>query len=118
MAEAKKEDWRRLHESAVIVDMHSDIPADVVKRRGQGEKAGVFGRIHAQGWREGGMDGAVVTVAGCILGASLWPITSTFAFSGICQKLGDWRLGSVCMFNISKTDATPCEGYWEELSAI
>lgn len=64
MMQTKLEDVQRLHESAVIIDMHSDIPADVVKRRGQGEKAGVFGRVHAQGWREGGMDGAVVTVGG------------------------------------------------------
>ena len=57
-------DWQDLHSSAVVIDMHSDIPADVVRLRGLGEGPGVFSRVHGKAWREGGMDGAVVTVGG------------------------------------------------------
>ena len=57
-------DWQDLHSGAVVIDMHSDIPADVVRLRGLGEAPGVFSRVHEKAWREGGMDGAVVTVGG------------------------------------------------------
>ena len=56
--------WQDLHSSAVVIDMHSDIPADVVRLRGLGQAPGVFERVHGTSWREGGMDGAVVTVGG------------------------------------------------------
>jgi membrane dipeptidase len=64
MITTKVQDWRRLHHDAVVIDMHSDIPADVVRRRTLGAPPGAFSRQHAQGWREGGMDAAVVTVGG------------------------------------------------------
>lgn len=57
-------DWKRPHAEAVVIDMHSDIPADVVRLRADGQPAGVFSRVHWQRWIEGGMDGAVVTVGG------------------------------------------------------
>jgi membrane dipeptidase len=57
-------DWQRLHADATVIDSHSDIPADVVRRRALGEDAGVFGRVHASVWRRGGLDAAVVTVGG------------------------------------------------------
>src|SRR5579871_1667711 len=51
-------------------------------------------------------------------GVSLCPITSTRAVSGICQKLGELRFGSVWIFRGSKTVAVPCDGYFDALSAI
>src|ERR1700676_3021634 len=59
-----------------------------------------------------------VTWAACARGESLCPMTSTRAVSGICQKLGETRLGSVCMFKGSKTVAAPCDGYCDALSAM
>lgn len=56
--------WQRLHAEAVVIDMHSDIPADVFRLRASGQPAGVFSRLHHQRWIEGGMDAAVVTVGG------------------------------------------------------
>jgi len=57
-------DWEGTHTEAIVIDSHSDIPADVVRRRGLGEAPGVFGRVHAAAWRRGGMNAAVVTVGG------------------------------------------------------
>src|SRR5260221_4610019 len=39
------------------------------------------------------------TWAACVLGVSVWLMTSTLAPSGICQKLGEARFASVCMFS-------------------
>src|SRR6267154_3170260 len=47
------------------------------------------------------------TWAACVLGVSVWLITSTLAPSGICQKLGEARFASVCMFSGSYADAAP-----------
>src|SRR5579864_7230077 len=39
--------------------------------------------------------------AAALRGVSLCAMTSTLPFSGICQKLGDARFGSVCMLSDS-----------------
>ena len=62
-------------------------------------------------------DGAEIGDA-WLRGISLWPITSTFAFSGTCQKLGEVRFGSVWTLSNSKTVAEPWDGYCDALSAI
>lgn len=56
-------DPARLHRDALVIDGHSDVPLDVVRRRGAGERD-VLGRRHLPGWRAGGVDAAVLTIAG------------------------------------------------------
>lgn len=63
MVETTATDWEKLHRSATVIDAHSDIPADVVRLRTEGE-ADVFGRVHLSKWRAGGVNGAVATVGG------------------------------------------------------
>src|SRR6266496_3087637 len=51
----------------------------------------------------GGLGGATGFGSGAaVLGESLWPITCILPFSGICKKLGEVRVGSVCTFSVSK----------------
>lgn len=53
----------RVHQQALVVDCHSDIPMDVVNRRQNGESR-VLGHHHLPAWRKGGVNAAVLTVGG------------------------------------------------------
>ena len=52
-----------IHHQAIVLDGHSDVPIDVVKRRRAGERAVLFTH-HLPSWRAGGANGAILTVAG------------------------------------------------------
>jgi len=51
----------RLHDEAVVVDAHSDVFCDVVRRRLQGE-TNVLRRLHVPAWRAGGVNVVVTTL--------------------------------------------------------
>jgi microsomal dipeptidase-like Zn-dependent dipeptidase len=48
-----------LHESSVVVDMHSDANLDVIRSRGRGERR-VLERRHLPLWKEGGINVVVL----------------------------------------------------------
>ncbi len=50
-----------LHGDAVVVDAHSDVFCDVVRRRLLGE-TNVLSRLHVPAWRAGGVDVVVTTL--------------------------------------------------------
>lgn len=50
-----------LHGDAVVVDAHSDVFCDVVRRRLRGE-TNVLSRLHVPAWRAGGVDVVVTTL--------------------------------------------------------
>ncbi|MFW6074619.1 MAG: dipeptidase [Chloroflexota bacterium] len=52
---------RELHEDAIVVDAHSDVFCDVVRRRLDGE-TGVLNRLHLPAWREAGVNVVVTTL--------------------------------------------------------
>ena len=54
----------------------------------------------------------------CTRGMSLWPITSTLPFSGICAKLGEVRLGSVCRLSDLENRGRPLRLEARALSAM
>src|SRR5688500_16362447 len=51
----------RLHEESIIVDAHSDVFCDVVRRRLHGE-TNVLRRLHVPAWRAGGVNVVVTTL--------------------------------------------------------
>lgn len=53
----------RVHQQALVIDCHSDVPMDVVNRRQNGEYR-VVGRLHLPAWQKGGVNAAVLTVGG------------------------------------------------------
>lgn len=56
-------DAAALHRDALVVELHSDVPIDVVVRRRKGERK-VLLRHHLPRWRAGGVKASVLTVGG------------------------------------------------------
>jgi hypothetical protein len=56
-------DAATLHRETLVVELHSDVPIDVVVRRRQGERQ-VLLRRHLPRWRAGGVKASVLTVGG------------------------------------------------------
>ncbi len=56
-------DAATLHREALVVELHSDVPIDVVIRRRRGERQ-VLRRLHLPRWRAGGVKASVLTVGG------------------------------------------------------
>jgi membrane dipeptidase len=56
-------DAATLHRDALVIELHSDIPIDVVLRRRKGERA-VLLRRHLPRWQAGGVKASVLTVGG------------------------------------------------------
>ena len=56
-------DAAALHAEALVVELHSDVPIDVVVRRLRGERQ-VLLRRHLPRWRAGGVKASVLTVGG------------------------------------------------------
>lgn len=52
-----------IHRRATVLDGHSDVPLDVMKRRRAGEREVLFTH-HLPSWKAGGVNGAILTVAG------------------------------------------------------
>lgn len=87
----------QLHVDAVVVDAHSDVFNDVVRRRQAGE-TNVLRRLHVPAWRAGGVDAVVTTLyvegehkpdralrrAMALLGAALNDIDETYEVT-ICR---------------------------------
>ncbi len=55
--------FQEIHRRALVIDGHSDIPIDVIKRRLAGEQAVLYNH-HLPAWRAGGVDAAILTVTG------------------------------------------------------
>ena len=52
-----------IHKNSLIIDAHSDVPIDILKRRRAGEKS-VLSRIHIPEWKRGGINALILTVSG------------------------------------------------------
>lgn len=52
-----------LHENSIIVDLHSDIIANIAERRNRGEKA-ILGNVYAPLMKKGGVDARCMMVGG------------------------------------------------------
>jgi membrane dipeptidase len=53
----------KLHKDSLVIDAHSDIPIDVLKRRQAGERR-VLNSRHIPEWKLGGIDALILTVSG------------------------------------------------------